>query len=84
MESMSHDDFSWDEGERRERNAEWISSLDQEKLIGPVTGLGARTTGVLGLRSGPGTLRTGGPLVQQSSTTSSTAPRMNHHRMLQL
>ena len=29
-------------------------------MIGPVTGLGLRTIGVLGLRTGPGTLRNGG------------------------
>ena len=29
-------------------------------MTGPVTGLGLRTTGVLGLRTGPGTLRNGG------------------------
>ena len=64
-------------------------------MIGPVTGLGLRTIGVLGLRTGPGTLRNGGiPLrlshrarmVPRAQVRMSlrTPPRMNHHRMCQL
>ena len=64
-------------------------------MIGLVTGLGLRTIGVLGLRTGPGTLRNGGiPLrpshrarmVPRAQVRMSlrTPPRMNHHRMCQL
>ena len=64
-------------------------------MIGPVTGLGLRTIGVLGLRTGPGTLRNGGILLRlshrarmvpraQVRMSLRTPPRMNHHRMCQL
>ncbi|CAE7230579.1 POLIA [Symbiodinium necroappetens] len=64
-------------------------------MIGPVTGYGSMTTGAIGLRSGPGTLRIQdrwATEVQQSpnGATSSatfsprTPPRMNHHRKFPL
>ena len=64
-------------------------------MTGPVTGRGLRTNGVLGLRTGPGTLRNGGVLLRfshrarmvpraQVRMSLRTPPRMNHHRMCQL
>ena len=61
-------------------------------LIGPVTGHGSMTTGVIGLRTGPGTLRIGGQrrfskarMVPRAQLLSlRTPPRMYHHRMFPL
>ena len=83
-DDWSNDDWSLEE---QDWNGEWIGSVDD--------GLGLRTIGVLGLRTGPGTLRNGGiPLrlshrarmVPRAQVRMSlrTPPRMNHHRMCQL
>ena len=57
-------------------------------MIGSLTGHASMTTGVIGLRTGPGTLRTGGQLARMVPRAQllslRTLPRMNHHRMFPL
>ena len=52
-----YDDWTWDESDW---NLEWIGSVDE--WSGGWSGRGMRTTGVTGLRTGPGTPRIGGTL----------------------